>query len=70
MAKHNINHSKTERLLAKATELSPFHHPPIVIPRDKLEVAHLKVKKAQAKNKYLIAIIITLIGVLIWIILK
>lgn len=57
MAKHNVNHSKTERLLAKATGLSPFHNPPIVIPRDKLEVAHLKVKKAQAKNTLLIYIV-------------
>lgn len=70
MAKHDVNHSKTARLLAKASKLSGFHNPPIVIPRDKLEVAHLKVKKAQDKNKYLIGIILILLGLLAWIALK
>ena len=66
MAKHNIKQSKTERLLAKVRAISSFKAEPIVIPRNKIDIAHSAVKKAQDKNKYLITIIITLIGVLIW----
>ena len=70
MARHNINQSKIEKLLAQASDLSPFKTEPIVISRNKLDIAHLAVKKAQAKNKYLIAIIITLLGAIIWTVVK
>ena len=60
MARHDVNQSKTTRLLAKARNIGSFRTEPIVIPRNKLDLAHLKVKRAQDKNKYLIAAIVIL----------
>jgi hypothetical protein len=70
MARHDVNKTKTQKMLAKASNVLPFNRAPIVIPRDKLELAHLKVKNAQNRNKYLIAVILILTGVLTWMILK
>lgn len=70
MAKYNVNHSNTEKLLAKAGSVLLFNKPPIVIPRDKLEAAQLKVKIAQDRNKYLIAIILVMLGTTIWALIK
>lgn len=65
MARHDCNQTKTQKLLAKASNVLPFNRPPIVIPRDKLEAAHLKVMKAQKREKYLIIAILTLTAALI-----
>jgi hypothetical protein len=43
-----------------------FKKEAVIIPTDKLELARAKTKKAQDKNKYLIGVILILLGVIAW----
>jgi hypothetical protein len=70
MARHDVNLSKTQRLLAKASNVLPFRREPIVIPRDKLEVAFQRVAKVQKREKYLIIAVVILTMAVIGLILK
>ena len=60
MAKYNVRQSKFDNLKEHTGKLLKFNKPPIVIPRDKLEAANLKVMKFQKQNtklKYVIGIL-------------
>lgn len=70
MARHDVNQTKTQRMITKTSKVLNFNRPPLVIPRDKLEAAHLKVRKAQDKVKYLIGSNIVLAALLVWALLK
>ena len=69
MAKYNHNHTKMDKI--KEAAILPFKKTPIVIPRDKLELANLKTQKAikDRKKANIVLIILTLlyIGSLVYI---
>ena len=66
MAKYNVNHTTTQRMKEKFSDVVSPKKTPVVVPTDKLEIARLKAKKAQDKNNYFIATILILIGALLW----
>ncbi len=68
MAKFDIKKSKKNKIIEKVSNVIPFNSKPIVIPRDKLEAAHLKVKQEKEKNKKMkisLGILLIIITILI-----
>lgn len=70
MATHDSKHSETRKAINQALHLlESIRKPVIIISKDKLEIAHLKVKQAQTKNRYLVAVITILTMALLWVLI-
>lgn len=68
MAKYDLNHSKMKKLQDKTSVLLGIK--PIIIPKDKLEIAHLTVKKYKKRVVYLVLLAIIELAMITYLIVK
>lgn len=66
MARYDAKFSKTDKAIEGLSNVISIKRKPIVIPKDKLEAAHLKVKQAQDREKaFMVFSIIAILAILV-----